>query len=60
MFFIGIDVSKAKLDCSLLLDDASNKRRAKAIANSITGIADLLINLNTCTIASGDYSTPIS
>ena len=42
MFFIGIDASKAKLDCSLLLDDASNKRRAKTIANSVTGIADLL------------------
>ncbi len=42
MFFIGIDVSKAKLDCCLLLDVASNKRRAKVVANSKTGIADLL------------------
>jgi len=42
MFFIGIDVSKAKLDCSLLLDAASSKRRAKSIANSKTGITDLL------------------
>lgn len=42
MFFIGIDVSKAKLDCSLLLDTASSKRRAKSVANSKTGIADLL------------------
>jgi transposase len=42
MFFIGIDVSKAKLDCSLLLDTASCKRRAKSVANSKTGIADLL------------------
>jgi len=42
MFFIGIDVSKAKLDCSLLLDVASSKRRAKSVANSKTGIADLL------------------
>ena len=42
MFFIGIDVSKAKLDCSLLLDVASNKRRAKVVANSKTGIVDLL------------------
>jgi len=42
MFFIGIDISKAKLDCCLLLDDASNKRRAKVVANSQTGIVDLL------------------
>lgn len=42
MFFIGIDVSKAKLDCCLLLDVASNKRRAKVVANSKTGIVDLL------------------
>jgi hypothetical protein len=32
MFFIGIDVSKAKLDCSLLLDVTSAKRRAKSVA----------------------------
>lgn len=42
MFFIGIDVSKAKLDCCLLLDVASNKRRAKVVTNSKTGIVDLL------------------
>jgi len=43
MFFIGIDVSKAKLDCSLLLDVASSKRRAKSVANSKVGISELLI-----------------
>lgn len=42
MFFIGIDVSKAKLDCCLLLDVASNKRRAKVVANTQKGIVDLL------------------
>lgn len=42
MFFIGIDVSKAKLDCSLLLDVSSLKRRAKVVTNSKAGIADLL------------------
>jgi len=42
MFFIGIDVSKAKLDCSLLLDVASGKRKSKSVANSKSGIADLL------------------
>jgi transposase len=42
MYFIGIDVSKAKLDCSLLLEVASGKRRAKAVANSRAGIEELL------------------
>ena len=42
MFFIGIDVSKAKLDCSLLLDVASGKRSAKSVANSRTGVSELL------------------
>lgn len=42
MFYIGIDVSKAKLDCSLLLDAASTKRKSKSVTNSKTGIADLL------------------
>jgi transposase len=42
MFFIGIDVSKAKLDCNLLLDVASSKRRAKSVSNSKSGITDLL------------------
>lgn len=43
MLFIGIDVSKAKLDCSLLLDVASGKRRAKTVANSKTGVSELLV-----------------
>jgi len=42
MLFIGIDVSKAKLDCSLLLDVASSKRRAKTVANSQAGFNELL------------------
>ena len=42
MFFIGIDVSKAKLDCSLLLDVTRSKRRAKSVANSKTGVSELL------------------
>ena len=42
MYFIGIDVAKAKLDCSLLLDAASGKRRAKTVANSRAGIGELL------------------
>jgi transposase len=46
MFYIGIDVSKAKLDCSLLTDVANSKRKSKVIANSTTGIADLLVWTN--------------
>ncbi|PPD45293.1 MAG: hypothetical protein CTY16_10360 [Methylobacter sp.] len=42
MFFIGIDVSKAKLDCCLLLDVANHKRRAKVVANTPKGVVDLL------------------
>lgn len=42
MLFIGIDVSKAKLDCSLLLDVTRSKRRAKTVANSKVGVSELL------------------
>jgi hypothetical protein len=42
MFYIGIDVSKAKLDCSLLTDATNNKRKAKVVINSTTGIADFI------------------
>jgi transposase len=42
MFYIGIDVSKAKLDCSLLMDVTNNKRKSKVVINSTTGISDLL------------------
>jgi transposase len=42
MFFIGIDVSKAKLDCCLLLDAASGKRKTKSVANSKIGVDGLL------------------
>lgn len=41
-FFIGIDVSKAKLDCSLLLDVTSSKRRAKSVASSKAGVSKVL------------------
>ncbi len=42
MHYLGIDVAKAKLDCSLLIDVDQNKRKSKSVANSPTGIADLL------------------
>jgi transposase len=46
MFYIGIDVSKAKLDCSLLTDATNNKRKSKVVINSTTGISDLLVWTN--------------
>lgn len=42
MFNLGIDVAKAKLDCSLLLDPTSNKRKSKTFNNNKTGFANLL------------------
>lgn len=42
MFYLGIDVSKAKLDCSLLLDATGTKRKSKSVANSKAGVSDLL------------------
>ena len=43
MFYLGMDVAKAKLDCCLLLDEASGKRKTKAVNNTKSGIADLLV-----------------
>jgi transposase len=42
MFYLGMDVAKAKLDCCLLLDEAGSKRKTKVVANSSAGIAGLL------------------
>ena len=42
MFYLGIDVSKAKLDCCLLAEQTPDKRKGKVVANSVAGIADLL------------------
>lgn len=42
MFYVGIDVAKAKLDCCLMLDETSGRRKSKAVPNSKIGIAALL------------------
>lgn len=42
MFYLGIDVAKAKLDCCLLLDSDSTKRKSKSVANTKTGFITLL------------------
>jgi transposase len=41
MFFLGIDVAKAKLDC-MLLDSATNKQKSKVIPNTSEGFKSLL------------------
>jgi transposase len=46
MFYLGVDIAKAKLDC-LLLDAATQKRKSKTVANSIEGIVALLKSLQT-------------
>lgn len=42
MFYLGLDVAKAKLDCCLLLDEAGGKRKTKVVCNTKAGIAELL------------------
>jgi len=42
MFYLGMDVAKAKLDCTLLLNDASGKGKTKVVNNTKAGAADLL------------------
>ena len=42
MFYLGIDVSKAKLDCCLLSEQSPDKRKNKVVPNSVAGVADLL------------------
>lgn len=42
IIYLGIDVAKAKLDCSLLLDAERLKRKSKSVANNAAGIRDLL------------------
>ena len=41
MFFLGIDVAKAKLDC-MLLDSATNKQKSKVVPNTGEGFKTLL------------------
>lgn len=42
MIYLGIDVAKLKLDCCLLLDADSHRKRNKVVANSAAGIEQLL------------------
>ena len=42
MLYLGIDVAKAKLDCYLLTQTTPLKGKAKVVANTAKGLADLL------------------
>lgn len=42
MFYLGMDIAKAKLDCCLLLDETAGRRKTKVVNNTRSGIADLL------------------
>lgn len=42
MIYLGMDVAKAKLDCCLLLDTSTLKRKTKVIANTTAGYTTLL------------------
>lgn len=42
MFYLGIDVAKAKLDCCLLIQPELLKRRNKTVANTSAGFAELV------------------
>jgi transposase len=43
MVELGIDVSKAKLDCTLLLDVNTLRCRSKSVANTLDGVKALLL-----------------
>jgi transposase len=42
MFYLGIDVAKAKLDCCLLIDEQAQRKRNKSVTNNANGISQLL------------------
>lgn len=42
MRYLGIDVSKAKLDCSLLLEVEGTRRRSKSVPNTAKGFKELI------------------
>ena len=44
MYYVGIDVSKAKLDC-VLFDSERQKRKSKTVSNSSEGVVQLLATL---------------
>lgn len=46
MFYLGIDVAKAKIDCCLILENSANKKKTKTFSNTPKGFEQLQIWLN--------------
>lgn len=53
MIYLGIDISKARLDC-ILLDPVTDKRKTKAVSNDPKGFEDLSAWLGKQGTAPGD------
>jgi len=41
MFYLGIDVAKAKIDCWLVLENSTNKKKTKTFLNTQNGFEQL-------------------
>ena len=41
MFYLGIDVAKAKIDCCLILEDSAGKKKTKTFPNTPKGFEQL-------------------
>ena len=54
MFYLGMDVAKAKLDCCLLLDEAAGRRKTKVVNNTKSGIAELLAWVAKLNVSAGE------
>jgi transposase len=54
MKYIGMDVAKDKLDCCLLREANDTKRKAKVVANSVSGVNNLLAFIDKEGIARND------
>ena len=46
MFYLGIDVAKAKIDCCLILVNSTSKKKTKTFSNTQNGFEQLQIWLN--------------
>jgi len=54
MFYLGMDVAKAKLDCCLLLDEPAGRRKTKVVNNTKSGIAELLAWVAKLNVSAGE------
>lgn len=46
MFYLGIDVAKAKIDCCLISVNSTSKKKTKTFSNTQNGFEQLQIWLN--------------